>query len=197
MGIQPSCPPLRSRSMHAFLGDAEGRTSGKLPSINVCGKRLRALGTRLLWCCLALFARPAEDQRALVGWTVVASSTPLRFPSTRRGSWNPAAIIRIPSTSPSLITWRRPAAPVCLPFLNTIPLLPLAVCAPNPLPGSLRAKMYRPLLPRHCSSLLRPSSLLHHLPSGQFASSCSPSRQSTIRISVRAFSASSANMSKV
>ncbi|KAK4098597.1 hypothetical protein N658DRAFT_431782 [Parathielavia hyrcaniae] len=57
--------------------------------------------------------------------------------------------------------------------------------------------MFRPLLPRHCSSLVRPSSLLRNLPSGQFASSSSPSLQSNIRISVRAFSASAADMSKV
>jgi hypothetical protein len=58
-------------------------------------------------------------------------------------------------------------------------------------------KMFRPLLPRHCSSFVRPSSLLRHLPSGQFTSVNSPPLQSTIRISARAFSVTSADMSKV
>ncbi|KAK0734731.1 peptidyl-prolyl cis-trans isomerase-like protein [Lasiosphaeria miniovina] len=57
--------------------------------------------------------------------------------------------------------------------------------------------MFRPLLPRHCFTLPRPSSLLHNLPITPFSSTCSPSLQSTIRISSRAFSASSANMSGV
>ncbi|KAH6650513.1 peptidyl-prolyl cis-trans isomerase-like protein [Chaetomium tenue] len=56
--------------------------------------------------------------------------------------------------------------------------------------------MFRPLLPRHCSSLIRPSSLLRNLPSSQFTSANSPSLQSTSRISARAFSASSVNMVK-
>ncbi|KAH6853982.1 peptidyl-prolyl cis-trans isomerase-like protein [Chaetomium sp. MPI-CAGE-AT-0009] len=57
--------------------------------------------------------------------------------------------------------------------------------------------MFRPLLPRHCSSLVRPSSLFHNLPSGQFTSANSPSLQSATRISARAFSVSSVNMVKV
>ncbi|KAK3393256.1 cyclophilin-like domain-containing protein [Podospora didyma] len=54
--------------------------------------------------------------------------------------------------------------------------------------------MFRPLLPRHCFTLPRPSSLIHNLPITPFSSTCSPSVQSTIRISSRAFSASSINM---
>ncbi|KAK4156162.1 peptidyl-prolyl cis-trans isomerase [Chaetomidium leptoderma] len=57
--------------------------------------------------------------------------------------------------------------------------------------------MFRPLLPRHCSALVRPSSLLHNLPSGQFTSTCSPALQSITRTTARAFSASTADMSKV
>ncbi|KAM7193412.1 peptidyl-prolyl cis-trans isomerase [Rhypophila sp. PSN 637] len=59
--------------------------------------------------------------------------------------------------------------------------------------------MFRPLLPRHCSALPRPSSLIHNLPTIPFSSTCKPSSlQSTTRIAARAFSASKiANMSKV
>ncbi|GAB1310611.1 phosphatidylinositol transfer protein csr1 [Madurella fahalii] len=56
--------------------------------------------------------------------------------------------------------------------------------------------MFRPLLPRHCSSI-RSSSLLRNLPTNPFTSTCSPSLQSSIRISARAFSASSIDMSQV
>ncbi|KAM7188452.1 peptidyl-prolyl cis-trans isomerase [Naviculisporaceae sp. PSN 640] len=57
--------------------------------------------------------------------------------------------------------------------------------------------MFRPLLPRHCSALPRPSSLIHNLPTIPFSSTCKPSLQSTSRIAARAFSASQINMSKV
>ncbi|KAL2271354.1 hypothetical protein VTJ83DRAFT_725 [Remersonia thermophila] len=55
--------------------------------------------------------------------------------------------------------------------------------------------MFRPLLPRHCSSFVRPSSLLRKLPSGQFNSVRQPPQQPSIRIAVRAFSVTTANMS--
>ncbi|KAK4132004.1 hypothetical protein BT67DRAFT_444131 [Trichocladium antarcticum] len=53
--------------------------------------------------------------------------------------------------------------------------------------------MFRPLLPRH---IPRSSSLLRNLASSPFISACSPSVQSNIRISARAFSASSVDMSR-
>ncbi|KAK3945214.1 peptidyl-prolyl cis-trans isomerase [Diplogelasinospora grovesii] len=58
--------------------------------------------------------------------------------------------------------------------------------------------MFRPLLPRHCSALPRPSSLLHNLPTTSFSLKCSQSSPSTTRISARAFSVSSIlnNMSR-
>ncbi|KAK3329929.1 cyclophilin-like domain-containing protein [Apodospora peruviana] len=58
--------------------------------------------------------------------------------------------------------------------------------------------MFRPLLPRHCFSLPRPSSLIHNLPSTPFSTSSSTLQFTTTRITSRAFSASPIiNMSKV
>ncbi|KAK0656904.1 cyclophilin-like domain-containing protein [Cercophora newfieldiana] len=57
--------------------------------------------------------------------------------------------------------------------------------------------MFRPLLPRHCSALPRSSSLFHNLSTTPFSSIRASSLQSNIRISVRAFSASSDKMSGV
>ncbi|KAK1757812.1 cyclophilin-like domain-containing protein [Echria macrotheca] len=56
--------------------------------------------------------------------------------------------------------------------------------------------MFRPLLPRGCSALPRSSSLFHNLSATPFTVRAS-SLQSNIRISVRAFHASSVDMSKV
>ncbi|KAK4174547.1 cyclophilin-like domain-containing protein [Triangularia setosa] len=54
--------------------------------------------------------------------------------------------------------------------------------------------MFRPLLPRGCSALPRPSSLFHQLPTAPFSSTISSSIQSNLRNSVRAFSVTSINM---
>ncbi|KAK0630226.1 cyclophilin-like domain-containing protein [Bombardia bombarda] len=58
--------------------------------------------------------------------------------------------------------------------------------------------MFRPLLPRHCSTLPRPSSLIHNLSTTPFSSTCSAFLQSNTTTTSRAFSASTIyNMSKV
>ncbi|KAK0741598.1 cyclophilin-like domain-containing protein [Apiosordaria backusii] len=57
--------------------------------------------------------------------------------------------------------------------------------------------MFRPLLPRGCSALPRPSSLFHQLPTAPFSSTISSFIQSNLRNSVRGFSVTSADMSQV
>ena len=84
----------------------------------------------------------------------------------------------------------KPAIPPLFPT-RLIGWLSGANCSPP------ERKMFRPLLPRHCSALPRSSSLFHNISSTPLSSIRASSLQSKIRISVRAFTASSNNMSKV
>ena len=106
MGVSPQSPNPRfgpAQCMSPVMPGA-GQVATYRP-LKLAG-RLRAQDTRPRWCCLVLSARVADIIRPL-GWLGASCARPAPpppFPVTNDGSWNPAAIVSIPSNSPSPVT---------------------------------------------------------------------------------------------
>ncbi len=136
-GRQPQSPSPRfgpAQCMSMMMPRA-GQVATHRP-LKLAG-RLRAPDTRPRWLLSGVVCPLCRDHTApwLARRAVAGPLPPLPFPSTNDASWNPAAIVSIPSNKP--LTCH--VEPACVPLaLNPDPSL--ALRGANPLPGSSQSE---------------------------------------------------------